>query len=164
MSTTRIRESLAVECPVDELQGAVDAFLTAKRAFGSVRRRLRVSLDAMPLLGGLPLTHNVLIVAYHDRDDQNLNDLIRIAWRPEGGGPFPKFSGTLVTWARDGSRGSMIEIEGTYAPPLGIAGAAFDEAVGHLIAQRTAATLLADIAATICSPAVRPEKARDAAL
>lgn len=164
MSTTRIRETLAVDCPVEALRSALDAFLSEKCAFGNVHRRLQVSLDGIPMFAGLALTHDVLVDAYRDRDDQNLNDLTRIAWKPDGGGPFPKFSGTIDTWAQGDSDGSVIEIDGTYAPPFGIAGEAFDAAVGRLIAQRTAATLLADIVAPLHLTSQARRKTGDAAL
>jgi len=70
--------------------------------------------------------------------------LLDVSWTPKDGGPYPAFNGTLSV-AQDAVGWSRIEIDGTYRPPFGIAGAAFDAVLGHRIAQDTAAELLAEI-------------------
>jgi hypothetical protein len=70
--------------------------------------------------------------------------LLDVSWTPKDGGPYPSFSGTLSV-AQDAAGWSRIEIDGSYRPPFGVAGAAFDAAVGHRIAQGTASELLAEI-------------------
>ena len=154
MDTTRVRACVSANCPVAEAESRIEAYFAQRRGpDGIAHLPLRVSLPRLPLLRGLSLEHDVTVTAYRDRDDQNLNDLIRIAWEPEGGGAFPKFKGTLVAWAEHDPEMSFIEIDGTYAPPLGVAGELFDEAVGETIAEHTAQTLLRDIARAISAPA-----------
>jgi hypothetical protein len=70
--------------------------------------------------------------------------LVDISWKPQGGGPYPSFAGTLSI-AEDAVGWSRIEIYGKYRPPFGIAGAAFDAAIGQRIAHGTAIELLAEI-------------------
>lgn len=153
MNTTRVRACVSANCPVAEAQSRIEAYFAQRRGpDGITRLPLRVSLPRLPLLGDLSLEHDVTVTAYRDRDDQNLNDLIRIAWEPVGGA-FPKFEGTLVVWAEHDPEMSFIEIDGTYAPPLGVAGEIFNEAVGETIAEHTAQTLLRDIARAIAAPA-----------
>ena len=157
MTVKRVRESIAVRCPIDAAQSRLEAYFAQRRdSDGKTRLPLRVTLDGRGLLHGLALEHDVNVTAYTDRDDQNLNDLIRISWAPDGGGPFPTFTGTLVVWAEHDPRRSFIELDGTYSPPGGTGGEAFDDAVGHAIARRTARELLDDIARAIGDPQGQP--------
>jgi hypothetical protein len=64
-----------------------------------------------------------------------------VEWKPKDGGPYPVFHGTLSV-ADEGAGWSRIDLDGTYQPPFGLAGAAFDAAVGHRIAEATASELL----------------------
>lgn len=50
-------------------------------------------------------------------------------------------------------------LKGTYQPPLGVFGAAFDAVVGHRIAQMTARSLIATIADSIASLAPQQDTA-----
>ena len=77
--------------------------------------------------------------------------LFDVSWKPKDGGPFPTFSGTLSV-AEDAVGWSRLEIDGTYRPPFGIAGAAFDAVVGGRIAQAAAVELLAEIKRLLLVP------------
>lgn len=103
----------------------------------------------LPLRLPLGLDREVYVDIRVDRDDQNLNDLIRVSWKADDDFPFPSFAGTLVTWAEGNPKVTFIELDGTYVAPLGQAGALFDEALGRRIAQRTAKDLLGQIATGI---------------
>jgi hypothetical protein len=147
---TRVRAQVPVRCHIDEVQPRLQRYFAQREdSAGSAHLHLRVPLKGLPGLKELALEHDVRAIARRGRDEQNLNDVIQISWQPEGGGPYPSFAGTLVTWAEHDPKQSFIEIDGTYAPPLGVAGEAFDEGLGHAIATRTAQTLLEDIARAI---------------
>jgi hypothetical protein len=147
---TRVRDHIPVLCHIDEVQARLKRYFAKHEdSAGVAHLHLRIPLDGLPALEGLGLEHDVRVIARKDRDDQNLNDLLRISWEPEGGGPYPGFSGTLVAWAEHDPKQSFIEIDGTYTPPLGVAGEAFDEALGHTIATRTMHALLEDIARVV---------------
>ena len=66
--------------------------------------------------------------------------VMEIRWHPISG-PYPSFKGRLL--ARRGDISSCrLEIEGEYAPPGGIVGAAFDAVLGHRIAEEGVMDLL----------------------
>ena len=77
--------------------------------------------------------------------------LLDVSWAPRDGGPYPTFHGTLSV-AQDATGWSRVEIDGTYQPPFGIAGAAFDAVLGHRIAQQTALELLAEMRRLLLAP------------
>jgi hypothetical protein len=104
--------------------------------------RLRVPIDA-PL--GVSIDREVRVEARRARDDENLNDLIRISWSPEGMTVLPSFSGTRVVWGEAGEKLSYIELDGTYTPPFGEAGQVFDETIGRRVAEKTAREFLKDL-------------------
>jgi hypothetical protein len=72
-----------------------------------------------------------------------------VSWEPEGGGLFPKFTGTVGVEVQEAARASFITLDGTYDPPLAVIGDAFDAIIGKHIARQTARNLLDEIAITI---------------
>ena len=137
-----LREKTLVECPVGEAETGLVTFFAARQgADGVTRIRLRVPMDG----SSLSFEREVRVEAREGRDDDNLNDVVRIAWEPEAPVIFPRFEGTLVAWGEDDPGKSFIELRGHYTPPLGAAGQIFDEAIGFEIAQSTAREFLRDI-------------------
>lgn len=84
--------------------------------------------------------------------------LLDVSWKAKEGGPYPVFHGTLSV-ADEGAGWSRIDLDGTYKPPFGLAGAAFDAAVGHRIAQATASELLAYFKRVLTRPQTSRERA-----
>jgi hypothetical protein len=72
-----------------------------------------------------------------------------VTWAPERAGPYPTFSGDLAIESADDYNSFYLVLTGTYDPPLGAVGAAFDAVVGHRIAENTARNLLAMIADSV---------------
>ncbi len=72
-----------------------------------------------------------------------------VTWLPERSGPYPAFNGELVIENADDYNSFYLVLKGSYEPPLGAVGAAFDAVVGHRIAESTARNLLATIADSI---------------
>lgn len=107
---------------------------------------MEVALDEFGLPANLALAKDVDVNVVRDRDDENLNDIFRVFWSPSGGGPFPEFKGRLIVWSEDDPDRGFIELIGEYEPPLSLVGEAFDAAVGHRIAQRTAERFLKRVA------------------
>ena len=153
----RLRERAVVACPVDAAEDRVAAFFDAYRGTdGTARMRLRVPMGKRAPFA-YSLDRLVRVEARRKRDDENLNDLIEVAWRPEGTAMLPQFEGALIVIGDDDPGVSIIELDGKYLPPLGAAGQVFDEAIGHHIAQSTAREFLRDIKSFIERPAeVRP--------
>jgi hypothetical protein len=145
---TDLRDHVSVARSVDEAQTRLDAYLASLRGKdGVARMRLRVPIVADGYQ--LSIDREVRVEAERARDNDNLNDLIRISWRPEGSVVFPVFEGTLVVWSEDDPQTSFIELDGGYKPPFGAAGQVFDSAIGHRIAEQTARQLLNDLKAAV---------------
>jgi hypothetical protein len=72
-----------------------------------------------------------------------------VTWASEAGGPYPTFSGDLAIESGDDYDSFYLDLRGSYAPPLGAVGAAFDLVLGHRIAEHSARNLLAMIADSI---------------
>jgi len=68
-------------------------------------------------------------------------EIMDIGWEAQGGGPYPSFKGTLCA-EQETLRTCRLDLDGEYAPPGSIAGAAFDAMMGHHIAQAVARRLL----------------------
>ncbi|MGD0474886.1 MAG: hypothetical protein ABSB70_16950 [Candidatus Velthaea sp.] len=83
-----------------------------------------------------------------------------VTWAPERTGPYPTFSGDLAIESSDDYNSFYLVLSGTYEPPLGAVGAAFDAVVGHKIAQNTARNLLAMIADSIEADFVAVEETK----
>lgn len=89
-----------------------------------------------------------------------------VSWAPEGGGPYPTFTGTINIENSDDYRSFYLAIAGTYTPPFAEAGHVFDLVVGHRIANAAAANLLAEISEFIMQRyiAVESDKSRERAI
>ena len=145
-----IREQISMRCPVGEAEQRLAQYFAQRRGNdGTTRMQLRVRIDQKGLLAGLALEHEVSVDARIARDDQNLNNVLQISWKPVDGGAFPEFAGTIVAWADRDPQTTFLELRGAYVPPGGSGGVVFDEAVGRAIAHYTARTLLQDICRSI---------------
>jgi hypothetical protein len=147
---TRLREHVPIARSAGDTRSRLEAYLSALRGKdGVARMRLRVPLvtDGMQL----SLDREVCVEAERTRDD-NRNDLLRISWKPEGTVVFPVFAGRLVVWSEDDPKIAFIELDGSYEPPFGAAGQAFDAVIGHRIAQQTARQLLNDLKTALEQP------------
>jgi len=131
MST--IRDFTTVKCPFDELPDRLYAHFDG----GDATMPLRVRIGDLKLERDVEFHLNTK-PAYPGYK------LLDVSWKPADGGPYPAFAGTLSI-AEDAVGWSRIEIDGTYRAPFGIAGAAFDAALGHRIAEGTVTELLAEI-------------------
>ena len=72
-----------------------------------------------------------------------------VAWAPEEPGPFPLFAGELRVENAEDYDAFWLVLRGSYEPPLGLVGAAFDAIVGSRIAAICARNLLTEIADNI---------------
>ncbi len=75
-------------------------------------------------------------------DPVRRHDALLLAWRPPS--PlFPDFHGAFTV--RPKGRGAWLRVQGSYEPPFGALGRAFDSLFGRRIARRTLEHLLRDI-------------------
>lgn len=92
-------------------------------------------------------------------DPMHFDQPWRIHWKPDGG-PYPEFDGELTVRADETYATSQLELKGSYEPPGGTLGAAFDWALGSRIASRTAQALLLRIGGEMESHYQRDEAAK----
>lgn len=140
-----VRDTIALDVPAAQAEQCIVEFMERhRRGKPAIEFPLHVSLEQFGLPGGLRLERTVNVHVTKRRDAQNLNDEIGIRWDPGTGEPFPAFSGSLTVWSEEAQ--TFVELRGTYEPPLGAAGKVFDDAIGHLLAQRTAHQFLLTLA------------------
>ena len=84
-----------------------------------------------------------------------------VQWKPHNGGPYPDFSGTLTVRADDDYDSCVLELQGTYEPPFGVAGAAFDAVVGSRVASATAREFLRTLSGEINDEYRREESSKE---
>jgi len=120
--------------------------------------------------GPLALTLNVpggelvkeVVVTYGTATDpMHFEQPWQVRWKPVGG-PYPEFDGELTARADETYESTLLEIKGSYRPPGGALGAAFDWVVGGRIAAATAQALLEHIGAEMESRYQRDEQAKRA--
>lgn len=104
-----------------------------------------------------------LSIAVHDRDlgkevamqcavahdPMHFDEPWDISWEPEVGGIYPRFHGSLSIRASDTYESARLELRGSYEPPLGAIGKAFDSVLGKRIAELTGERFLDEIASAI---------------
>ncbi|MGA3036579.1 MAG: hypothetical protein ABSE64_03760 [Vulcanimicrobiaceae bacterium] len=135
-----------------EVYGTITVKAPYSVALDSIVRRLRLKEHRLKLsvplatLGfganlGIEREVDVKFVAVHGhKGERILHDELQFVWEPEGGGPFPTFTGTLKMHPLGND--SEIVLSGEYQPPLGIVGEAFDAVIGKRIAEATCQVLL----------------------
>ena len=78
---THLRDRTSVRGTVTQTEARLESYFASRRGLdGIARMRLRVPVNGTSQ--GLFIDREVRIEAWRDRDDQNLNDLIRIRWSP----------------------------------------------------------------------------------
>jgi hypothetical protein len=133
----QIKAELYVDCPPAQAHRHLDAFFSdhPKMTF-----RLPVVPGAEAMFA---LERQVTISVERQKRRPEDFDRLNVTWGPAGGGPFPVFEGTIEVEADDDYNSFRLVLSGSYVPPLGIAGKAFDFVVGRRIAIATARDLLA---------------------
>lgn len=101
--------------------------------------RLTLPLSSASLVKDVVVTYEAAI------DPMRFDQPWRVRWAPKAG-PYPKFDGELTVRADENYETSQLELKGSYRPPGGILGAAFDRALGERIASATAQALLERLA------------------
>jgi len=141
---THLNSSRLVKCPYVRAVVYIDRYVDQLPLAGpqSGRRlRLRAPLDALGIGGGLALDRDVVAEFDNLEPKHAFEHAKSVTWRPEGGGPFPVFKGSLLVAAAT-PKSCVVSLEGDYEPPLGVVGKAFDATAGRAIAQATADELL----------------------
>lgn len=111
-------------------------------------------------LHGAGIQKDVIATFKHGTDAMHFDEPWEVEWKPAGGGPFPSFRGRLTVRADYDYKNALLELEGRYQPPLGVAGEAFDAIAGRRIASHTARYLLTEIATELEERYARQEASK----
>ena len=150
-------ERRVIACPYHLARGYLAAIIGTRAETGEAAP-LSLSL---PMPGG-ELVKNVVVTFAPAADPMHFDQPWHVHWTPEAG-PYPDFDGELTVRADETYETSLLELRGSYRPPGGPLGAAFDWALGGRIASATAQALLARVGAgmearyTADEPAKRSE-------
>jgi hypothetical protein len=149
MSTLRRR--VPIECPVSLAPRLLAAFFKVHEGADHEVARFEVGLEAN--IPGLPaplsVSHAVVATLTAQPHPTDMQPRFLVAWSPTGGAPLPSFDGTLTVESDEDYNSFFLVLDGTYEPPMGLPGRAFDALLGHRIAEATADLLLHRIRAFV---------------
>ena len=139
---SKISERIEAACPAYYVLHHAERYFTVHRrdvAPGTIS--LRVDFSKLKLPGATQARHDVR-VKHELIGEPGKAQVLKIWWDPQDS-TVPSFAGKL-SCSEAGGR-AILALDGEYAPPLGIAGAAFDLVAGRRIATATIRTLLEDM-------------------
>ena len=152
---SEISESRIVRCPYNLARGYLAQSAGARAASGAAG-----SLTLTLSIPGGELVKNVVVTYGSAVDPMHFDEPWHIHWEPRSG-PYPVFDGELTVRADETYETSRLELQGTYNPPGGTLGVAFDRVVGKRIAAATAQALLERIGGEMESRYAADEKAKE---
>jgi hypothetical protein len=135
-----LNETRDLQCPYHLAQGYLFQSLSGRAASGEA-----TTLTLSVPLPGVALRKDVAVTFGKGTDPMHFDQPWSVRWTPVGGGPYPDFDGELTVRAGEDYTAAVLELKGTYRPPGGVAGAAFDAVAGGRIAAATAQHLLEDV-------------------
>lgn len=137
---SQLLERLVVQCPYHLAQRYLADDVGALAAS---KEESHVTLSVS--VPGLELVKNVLVRFEAGVDPMHFDQPWRVHWMPQAG-PYPEFDGQLTVRADENYESALLELTGSYRPPAGVLGSAFDWVAGSRIASASARALLASIA------------------
>jgi hypothetical protein len=149
---SEILEHRFVACPYHLAQGYL-ADMMGSRLSSPNTLTLSLSLPGAELVKEVVVTYGVAT------DPMHFDQPWSVHWKPKAG-PYPEFDGELTVRADETYASSRLELQGSYRPPGGALGAAFDAAVGNRIARATAQALLERLGAELESRYAADEKSK----
>jgi hypothetical protein len=143
---SELAQTVNVNCPVSQAKMHLDAFFNAHLTSAEGGEQLSaLTLKAPGFPGGATLHREVHVRVLRQPHEMDAFDTMSVAWEVPGGLMYPKFHGILNVEGADDYNSFKLALRGKYTPPGGVVGEVFDAAIGHRIAEATAATLLAEI-------------------
>jgi hypothetical protein len=140
---SQLLERRVVHCPYQRARHYL-AESAGVRAESGTESRLTLTVHGP----GIDVSQDVIVVFSPAVDPMHFDQPWRIHWKPQTG-PYPEFEGELTVRADETYETSLLELRGSYRPPGGALGAAFDWAAGSRIAAATAQALLHRIGDTM---------------
>src|SRR6516164_3266529 len=138
-SMSQLSERRVVRCPYHLAQQYLHE-IVGVRAESGEESRLTLTVSG----AGLEISKDVGVTFAPAVDPMHFDQPWRIHWNPQSG-RYPEFDGELTVRADEDYKSSVLELQGSYRPPGGALGAAFDWAAGSRIATATAQALLSRI-------------------
>jgi hypothetical protein len=135
-----------VACPVAQAPQFLERFFAdyAVDDMAVLALRVPVVLPGLPLL---MLARDCVVRLSRLHDVGAITASYDVEWAPVAGGPFPRFTGRISLPTAEDNESCFIALDGTYEPPLGVLGEAFDRTIGRAIAESTGRDLLERIGA-----------------
>ncbi|MGP6157281.1 MAG: hypothetical protein ACLPYS_07200 [Vulcanimicrobiaceae bacterium] len=147
-----LHQRIFVACPPSEAMVQVGSFFRDRRPAGTemdlsqpVSLALRAPVMLPSLRTAIVLQRDIVATLREVAERGASLARIHVDWEPAGGGPFPRFHGSISAEPSEGYDGCCLVLEGAYEPPAGGGGESFDLAVGHRIALATARSLLGEV-------------------
>lgn len=154
---TSIKESLCIPCPYVRARAYLRDMLQDAAVGGKPQL---LHLTATVPGTGIEIEKGVRVTYSRGSDPMYFDEPWSVCWTPEPGGVYPAFSGTLTVRADEDYTSAILELEGTYSPPMGAAGKVFDKTLGRRIAGLTMQSLLQNLAALMRLRYTREEAAK----
>lgn len=136
---TAIFEVLVLGCGYVRARDALRSVIEALMNDGSWTT-MALSAD----VGPVTVKKNVQVRFARAQEATHFDELWRIDWKPENGGPYPDFNGSLSLCYSSGGAAEL-QLSGKYAPPLGTVGRGFDLVLGQRIASNSCRNLLKEL-------------------
>lgn len=137
MATLHLSHS--VTCAAGQAPRYFERFFTEHAQEGVVMVALRAPI-ALPGLPPLMLSRDCLVRLRPAPGAGAAGTTCDVVWEPAGGGPFPRFAGTIAV-AGDGAACALV-LNGTYDAPAEGDGRPFDATLGHAVAESTGRDVL----------------------
>jgi hypothetical protein len=148
--TTRLVQRTLVACAAGQAARRLDDFFRShKHEDGAAYLPLWIDVRLPGLPAPMHVERGVSVTIEPAHRSGDMTPRYRVRWAPSEPGPFPLFSGELRVENAEDYDAFWLCLDGTYEPPLGLVGAAFDAIVGFRIAASCARNLLAQIADAI---------------
>lgn len=146
---THIHVTDTIEYSPERAGPVLEEYMDRRRGSnGEIAVSLRLDLAAFGIGGDLAIKHGVLM-RFVPVEPKDGSISYTVEWAPAPAGPYPRFSGTMRLLPATDSRQSVLDVTGTYEPPLGALGAAFDAMLGNRIAAATLRAFAHDLASQI---------------
>src|ERR1700693_498917 len=138
---THLNLTRPVACPVSQAPQFLERFFADYAVDDAAILALRVPI-VLPGLPLLMLARDCVIRLARIHEKAAMIASYSVDWAPVAGGPFPRFTGRISIPNADDYESCLIALDGTYEPPLGALGEAFDRTIGRAIAESTGRDLL----------------------
>ncbi len=144
---TKLFERILVDVPLSQAGHRILAYLRQQGSpeGDAIQLPLRLSVPIAGLSKPLTIQKDVIVTFEPEPESSDMQPRYRVAWAPLEGGPFPIFSGTFTIEGAEDYDRFWLDLDGSYEPPVGLIGGAFDALAGRFIARAAARDLLGRI-------------------